>query len=188
MKRGIFIVIEGMDGAGKTAVSRRLAEKLSTFYYRTPPEEFSVMRKWIDRKVATETRYIFYLTALVLASKDIGRLLKSGSVVCDRYVLSTIAYHLALGLPLEYLEVLDTIDLLKPTITFYLHCEEKERLRRIGQRGASAMDLEHARIVDKVRHEFEKADILRIDTTHKDVDEVVNEILQHISRIEDGRL
>ena len=50
------------------------------------------------------------------------------------------------------------------------------------------MDLEHARIVDKVRHEFEKADILRIDTTHKDVDEVVNEILQHISRIEDGRL
>lgn len=184
MKRKVFIVVEGIDGTGKTTVSRRLAEKLPAFYYSTPPEEFSEMRKWIDREVTTiETRYIFYLTALVLAGNEIRELLKSGSVVCDRYVLSTTAYHLALGLPLKYLEAVDTIDLPTPTVTFYLHCEENERLRRIRQRGVSVMDLEHTRMANKIRHEFEKADTIRIDTTYKDVDKVVDEILEHISRL-----
>lgn len=182
MKKGVFVVVEGMDGTGKTTVSKRLAERLPAFYYCTPPEEFSVMRKWVDREVTIEARYVFYLTALVLAGKEIKELLKSVSVVCDRYVLSTTAYHLALGLPSKYLEAVSTIDLPRPTITFYLHCEENERLKRIGQRGASAMDLEHTRIASKIGHEFEKADATRIDTTYKDVDKVVDEILEHILR------
>lgn len=180
MKR-VFIVVEGIDGTGKTTVSRRLAEKLSAFCYSTPPEEFSVMRQWVDREVAIETRYVFYLTALVLAGKEIRELLKSRSVVCDRYLLSTTAYHLALGLPPKYLEAVDTIDLPTPTATFYLHCEENERLQRIGQRGASMMDLEHARMANRIRHEFEKADAISVDTTYKDVGKVVDEILERIS-------
>jgi len=103
--------------------------------------------------------------------------------VCDRYVLSTTAYHLALGLPPKYLEATDTIDLPTPTVTIYLHCEENERLRRIGQRGASVMDLEHTRTANKIRREFEKADTIRIDTTYKNVDKVVDEILEHISEL-----
>lgn len=183
----LFVVVEGLDGTGKTASSKRLAERLSAFYYGTPPEEFYSVRKWIDCEVSTETRFIFYLTALVFAGEEIKELLKHGSVVCDRFVLSTIAYHRALGLPTKFLEAVDMVSLPTPTITFYLDCEENERLRRIGQRGANATDLEHIRVADRIRREFERADVVKIDTTYMDVDGVVDRMLECLRQAIDDK-
>lgn len=175
-----FVVIEGINGTGKTSVGRRLAQELAGSFYSTPPGSLASIRKWIDSYAMVECRYIFYLTALALAAKEIRQLLNHGSVVCDRYLQSTIAYHRALGLPEEFLEIADRIDLPTPSDTFYLDCQEAERQRRLGQRGASLIDAKHTEIADHIREEFLRFDMVHIQTDSMDEEEVVRSILSYL--------
>ena len=59
--RNKFIVIEGIDGSGKTTVSKLLSEKLNALMYKTPSWPFSDWRDVIDKTVDIKSRFYFYL-------------------------------------------------------------------------------------------------------------------------------
>ena len=58
----MFIVIEGLDGSGKSTVSKYLAEKLNAKLLTTPGAGFKEVRKQLDTVFEhnTKARQLFY--------------------------------------------------------------------------------------------------------------------------------
>ncbi len=99
-------------------------------------------------------------------------------MVCDRYITSTVAYHRAFGLKLDW--NLDQLNLVQPDFTFFLElADEEERKRRLMTRGRytstdAILDDEHTR--KKLLDEYLKYPMTRIDTSSLTAEEVVKEI------------
>ena len=123
-----FIVLEGISGSGKTELGKLLAQHVAGHYYTTPPEAFRPSRKEIDEKAILEARFLFYLASVVQASHEIGKILETQNVVCDKYIWSTVCYHKALGLDVKIPEGLGYI---KPDHTFLVYCDNDVRLKRL---------------------------------------------------------
>jgi len=92
----VFICIEGLDASGKTSISQALARVLGASYYKSPGGPYAEARKIVDEVVDPLTRYFFYRAAVQYDSGVIRNLLTRTSVVCDRYIYSTIACHAAM--------------------------------------------------------------------------------------------
>ncbi|MBF0235561.1 MAG: deoxynucleoside kinase [Desulfamplus sp.] len=128
-----FIVIEGVDGVGKTTVSRLLAETVSAVYFQTP-SGFWKNHRGIAEKAGPCFRCIFYGLATLWASLIITSILKRHSVVCDRYIYSTWAYHQVSASCVSNLILKLSGILKKPDVVFYLHVSPDVRNARIGLR------------------------------------------------------
>ena len=142
----ILIVFEGMDGSGKTSISKKLANKLKFTWLRTPPEDFSSMREKIDQKYKDVglALQLFYASTNVYISDVIKKKLEDGnSIILDRYVASTIAYDRIIrdsGLSDDFWIKKIFSNVIKPNITFYLVTNDEERKRRIKQRKKNYCD------------------------------------------------
>lgn len=124
----MFIVLEGIDGSGKTSLSQILAEKIDGVAYATPPEKYRELRKKIDTQSSIQKHYEFYRDAVIEASTEIASLLVKGkSVICDRYWLTTLVYHRA---GMMTLDGSDFSHLTKPDLTVLLLVSAEEQLRR----------------------------------------------------------
>ncbi len=117
MKRGLFIVIDGLDGSGKTTQVKLLAEHIfnrsksnSVFLTREPYSTalYAKIRAALRTTNNPHQRAELFLKLFVadrkLHLRDITRLLDRGvHVVTDRYKYSTLAYQHAQGIPFEKL-------------------------------------------------------------------------------------
>ena len=61
----LFISLEGLDGVGKTTVTKMLAEELAGVAVQTPQPELHEVRRHIDRGNAF-VRFHFYTSSLYL--------------------------------------------------------------------------------------------------------------------------
>ncbi len=137
MSRGFLIVIEGIDGAGKTSVSREVVLRLEGLGYKAlytyePYTEFitELLDKYwdeIDPKMQTllmaADRY-YHINKVVLPYMMSGYV-----VVSDRYYYSSIAYQGAQGVdPNWILEVNRFV--VRPDIAIYIDVEPDVGLRR----------------------------------------------------------
>ena len=139
----MFVVLEGLDGVGKTTLTKALAEFFNGESRSTPgcalkPLIEEILETFGDNQTA---RAIFY-TASVLAE---GKLARESAdrdkvVFMDRYWLSTIAYARARGVSANFSSLEAIVP--KPDIIVLVTLEEKERLRRLNDRGTSAADRE----------------------------------------------
>jgi len=123
-----FIVLEGISGSGKTELGKLLAQQIFGQYYTTPPEAFCISRKEIDENATLEARFWFYLASVVQASCEIDKILETQNVVCDKYILSTICYHRAMGLDVK---IPKGVTSLNPDHTFLVYCDNDVRLKRL---------------------------------------------------------
>src|SRR5205823_4351924 len=102
-------------------------------------------------------------------------------VVCDRYLVTTMAYHRAMGLTLDL--NLQNFNLIEPDFTFFLELgDERERQRRLRERRhytATDAILDNARLRNKLLHEYRNYSMISVDTSHITADEVVQQIRQH---------
>ena len=188
VERPGFYVMEGLDGVGKSTV-RELLKQNGFEVLKTPPEDFPVPRSEYDNLPVSD-RFLFYLAGVVWASKKIDKIEKR-QIICDRYLLTTLAAHEALGLEKDYLISIEPVlkDILRPQVTFLLTADESVRLERLISRGANENDLANFkinnRLLDGYRQWSEKLQhkLIEIDTTFLDPDEVVkfitNEIKKH---------
>ena len=137
----VFLAFEGLSGSGKTTVAKLVAESIGATFYKTPPAPFDSIRNKVDRESDISARFHFYLASIVQASYEISKILKEKSVVCDRYILTTLCYHQAIGVEIN-LPKLFFEKLLQPDHTFLVVCEDVVRLRRLQKRGMSYNDIQ----------------------------------------------
>lgn len=129
-----FIVLEGLSGVGKTTLGKQLCEEYNMRYVYIPNTDIKSVRKYIH-STNIQTRFLYYLTALSDASRIISEALQTQSVVCDRYVYSTIAYHQAAGVNEELLSIVKKINLVQPDKVIHIGISRELRYQRLTERG-----------------------------------------------------
>jgi len=85
-----FIVFEGVDGSGKSEVSKTVSNILGSYYIESPTLEFKSIRKYIDDYSSPIGRFLFYMTTNLDLSRIIEDKLKFQDVICARYYYSTL--------------------------------------------------------------------------------------------------
>ena len=143
MKRGLFIVIEGLDKSGKTTQANLLCDYLSkkgfiVENWSFPNRETQIGRlcdSYLKNNVNLDKHVIHLLfSANRWEQADrINNLLNSGVfIVCTRYTLSGVVYSSTLGLDREWCMNCDR-DLPKPDITIFLDVKPEETVHRYTQ-------------------------------------------------------
>jgi len=144
MKRGRFIVIEGLDGCGKTTQAKLLAEKLreqgENVIETNEPTKGPVgklIRRVLEKKVIlppNALQLLFVADRCDHLRQTIKPSLLAGKIIiCDRYLWSTIAYG-SLNLDKNWLLSLHRY-CSYPDVSIFLEVEPKICLQRIGLRG-----------------------------------------------------
>ena len=102
-------------------------------YYKSPGDPFAKIRNLFDdATVSPLTRFFFYRAAVQHDSDAIADHLKRGHVVVDRYIHTTIAYHVAMDPRVS--TYASTAGLLLPNYTFLLTADEDTLRKRLGSR------------------------------------------------------
>jgi len=175
-KQSLFIVVEGLDGAGTTTIAGRLAEALRARDLRvrltaepTDGPLGSLLRAHVKGDVNLEEQ----IAALVFTGDRADHLaqyirpaLQRGEwVVCDRYLLSTLAYQGAAGVSREaVLAASDGFDV--PDVTFVLDVPEEARTQRLATR-SKAERYEGAELGDALRRSYEESIELLRSARHR---------------------
>jgi dTMP kinase len=144
----MFIVIEGLDGVGKTTIANLLATKLKGefFPWLNPPYNAALPMIWENDQVSEASKHIAFLAAF----KHMSDILESAAyrdktVVADRYYFCPFAVHGPLAARAR--ETALTLDaallgLKKPDFAFYLALDEMTRRQRLAERGKSLSQVE----------------------------------------------
>lgn len=143
---GAFIVLEALDGVGKSTLAQALAERLGGVAMDTPGPRLRALSPEILGALGAEptARALFYAASVIAEGRRARQLADEGRVVVmDRYWLSTVSYALARGADagLRDLEALVPV----PDLTILLTLDEDERQARLHRRGCTEADRETLR-------------------------------------------
>jgi len=197
-KAGKFIVFEGIDGSGKSTMSKlihdAINEKYANSYHTFEPTDSpigSVIRNILKKRIETDEKTI---AALFLAdrldhlqnkSNGILKCINEGkNVICDRYYYSSYAYHVP-HLPLDWIIEVnkECANLLRPDVVFFMDLSVEESLSRISKNRNFKDLYETEGKIKAVRENYEAAilkegakdNVIRIDA-HRSVDEIFEEV------------
>lgn len=142
-----FVTIEGIDGSGKTTVSRRVADTLrargeSVFLTGEPTKTWTgeAVRRSYKDDVGPLAESFLFLADRAAHQEEIRRHLEAGDLVlCDRYADSTYAYQGArlegvMERPMDFLRRMTQPWILLPDLTLYLRIPADLGLHRIADR------------------------------------------------------
>ena len=139
----MFVVIEGLDAVGKTTLVESLAKYHDGEAANTPGPSLKCQLNEIlaalgDNQIA---RALFYSASVFSEGQRARDAADSGQTVfMDRYWLSTISYARARGVSLDLSSVEAMVPV--PDLTVLLALDERERQRRLTQRGLTDADKE----------------------------------------------
>jgi len=183
-----FIAVEGLDGCGKTTLTKMLANELKGLYLSTPPAVLKAngLRKKVDAEGSVQTRLFYYLLGNLLVSDEIKRMREFFPVVCDRYIHSTLSSFSTMVQAIG----LDTnaLGLEKPDITFFLlMSDEEERIERIRVRGRRTLNDVKQEDLDFRRqyldyYQRNSAEFTFVDTSHETPAESLRKMKDELSR------
>lgn len=183
-QKNIFVVIEGLDGSGKSTIAKMLSEAFDCYYYETPAGYYKQIRTLVDNGLDIIEHYLFYLAAVRYASQQIQSMLKQRSVICDRYIYSTLAYHRTLGLGITI--NIDELQLLMPDYVFYLQISEEIQLQRLKERGYQTTTADNwlvkQNLFNQLDREFKKFPVRLVDAGHKQPKQIITEIIDDIGK------
>lgn len=164
--RGRFIVFEGIDGSGKSTAARRVAahlqgEGVNVFLTQEPTDTPAgkAVRAAIDEDADPVSTTLLFLAdriqhCLVLEE----RLARGQTVVCDRFLHSTLAYQ-AVTLegrmrdPMQWLRGLHEHVSLRPDHVVLLDLPAKAAVERVAGRGERD-PFEKAEFLERVRGNY----------------------------------
>ena len=157
----MLIAIEGIDGSGKTTISKYVAELLRRKGYdvlilREPSNsKFGrIIRSLETRLSVDEELKFFYLDRIENVKNNIIPALSSGKVVVmDRYYFSNIAYQSARGIDGSFIRKLNEKIAPKPDLVILLDVKPEIALSRISTR-KKRTPFEELDYLKKVREKF----------------------------------
>jgi len=173
-KTGIFIVVEGLDGSGKTTQAKVLASRLRRNHkalYTAEPSRGKVGIFIRNRILYGEKRPSTIVEALLFAAdrvehvqNEVQPALEEGQiVVSDRYLYSSLAYQGSAGLSIQWIESINQ-HALKPDLALFIDVDPEEVFHRLKRRKSVMENLETQRRVREIYLKFvEKGDLVRID-------------------------
>lgn len=193
--RGLFVVLEGIDGSGKTTIAKMLVERLRVMGYNAEytfePTDSEIVELIRGVYRAYRDAYIdalaFALDRLIHLKRRVIPLLEEGYVVVsDRYMYSSIAYQTASGAPLEWVMEVNKWAL-KPDLAIYLDVDPLTGLRRRQSMKSRFPEFEKLEFIERVRRVYlelvsrgllVKVDASRlVEEVYKDVERLVVERL-----------
>lgn len=196
-RKPLFLVVEGLDGAGKSTVVRALSTALCAVELRTPSDALAPMRadilRCLERSPLATT--LFYASTVAAAAAEVRERLAAGQpVVMDRYLLSTCAYgEVVRGVEHPAALLTQLAATLTPAdVTIYLHASRACRRARILQRGhlvaEDRLSFELG-VAERLHAAFDRLSAhplagrwLPLDTTETDVAHVVTQTLDALAR------
>jgi dTMP kinase len=205
MANSLFIVIEGIDGSGKSETLKRLHnylyskdKKIRILTTREPTsgknglELREMLKNEKDPKTSSEKLVDLFikdraghLNNFIIPFLNNPNESELNIVICDRYYYSTIAFQHAQGIGLNSL-IEKNKDFRKPDIAFILDVYPKLSLKRIENREKEKF--EELEFMKKVRGNFLKLpqlleDNIKIIDSSGTLDEVFNSIKIEIDKI-----
>jgi dTMP kinase len=173
LRKGIFITIEGGEGAGKSTLIGQLSNMMlqrgkSVITTREPggiPIAEQIRSVILDRSHITmdaRTEALLYAAARRqhLVEKVVPALVQGQFVICDRFVDSSLAYQgYARGLGMEEVWEINrfAIQDVMPHLTIYMDVSPEVGLTRIAQaaeREVNRLDLEQHSFHERVREGY----------------------------------
>jgi len=172
MKDNLFIVLEGIDGSGKSTQTKILSDKLEALGHKTyitfePTDNFigSIIRDILQKKRKADQNTI---AALFVAdrlhhlqnnSNGILKMLDEGFIVIsDRYYFSSYAYH-GIHIPMEWVIEANSLAarLLRPDLNIFIDIAPEISMKRLQNNRVSADIFENSETQIKVRAKYFEA-------------------------------
>lgn len=205
--KGVFITIEGPEGAGKTTIIQMLARQLEQYGYNVvqtrEPGGIDIAEQIRHVILAKEntamdprTEALLYAAARRqhLVEKVKPSLEQGAIIICDRFIDSSLAYQgFARGLGVDEVFSINqfAIEDMMPILTLYFDIDPELGLRRINQhkgREVNRLDLETIEFHQRVREGYLQlvkrfSDRIQVVDASKTVDEVYLAALTKIKTI-----
>lgn len=133
-----FFVLEGTDLSGKTTIAKLLAHSQNAELLKSPPVPFESIKQYVLENGAPLARFCYFLASNLQISSMAREILTKKSVVCDRYLWSTIAYHSAIESisPQKIVRIVEPLlpAFLIPSCLIYLKVDRQTQLSRANGR------------------------------------------------------
>ncbi len=190
-KKGAFIVIEGLDGSGKTTQAKLLVSKLKksrAAVYTAEPSLGKIGKFIRNRILYSEPRPPTTVEALLFAADRIEHIrnevmpaLENGClVISDRYIYSSLAYQGSAGLSLEWIQTINKYAM-KPDLALFVDVNPETVLRRLKRKKSVMENFETQRKVRDVYLKYVKNGELTRINGDKPKNVVAKEILEKIT-------
>jgi len=195
--RGAFLVIEGIDGAGKSTLCKALGKRLSDEGYDviitqepTHDEIGSFIREKKVKGISQKAEALLFVADRAVHTERILKWRSEGKVViCDRYFASTVAYQSSElngeALDREWLISLNMPIIAMPDLTVLLDIDPETGLGRIGGR-EELSKFEESEFLGNVRREYlrlaDEYDFMIVDAEEKQ-SEITERIISKLKEI-----
>jgi dTMP kinase len=192
-KKGIFIVIEGLDGSGKTTQANFLARKLekTNKVLLTAEPSLGKIGTFIredclyeDKRLPTEAEaLLFAADRIEHMNNEIKPALDEGKlVICDRYFYSSLAYQGSSGLSLDWIKTINA-RALQPDFSIFIDVPPEKVIERLQRKKSVMETLETQQRVREVYLKYvEKGELIRVNGDNaKDV--VAEELYAKVSTL-----
>jgi dTMP kinase len=201
----IFIVLEGLDGAGGGTQTKRLVKFLHkhgretvVLSYPNPKSPIGrIIYDYLNKKAefSADVQMSLYGTDMALDREKIQAALQAGKVVvADRYYLSTLAYQCGVkGVPLDKgLEFAKLMQLPVPDVVIYLDVRPETSIKRkSGENKTLDRHEEDKALLTKVRDAYKKlakANIFAKEWITVDAEKGIQQVAADIQKIVMGRI
>jgi dTMP kinase len=190
-KKGIFIVIEGLDGSGKTTQANLLTQKLAKTHnvmFTAEPSQGKIgnfIRRFClyeDKRLPTEAEaLLFAADRIEHLQNEIKPALDTGKIViCDRYIYSSLAYQGSAGLSLDWIKTINA-RALQPDFSLFVDVPPERVIERLQRKKSVMETLETQQKVREVYLKYvEKGELIRVDGD-KPKDAVAEELYSKVS-------
>jgi len=200
-----FIVIEGIDGSGKTTQARMLAKAIGATAYSEPTN--GPIGKLIREHLKGYYEYHPEVLARLFAADRLDHITKSilpsmwfsqvknpvPPIVCDRYVASSLAYQ---GTQLGDMNTVWRINtehgmLIRPHLTIYLECAPETAMQRITKRDSGPEAFDDLDKLTQISKAYDEAmvlleihgwDVVRVPVANRDIDTTHSSVLDIVKK------
>ena len=189
--KNIFIIIEGVDGAGKSTQAEKLAKWLENFTHK---KTIKTAEPFILRELILGRKDLCALSELLLFLADraehvnkiiLPALEKGNNIICERYNDSTLAYQSG-GHEIKISQVKNLIDVCnfpKPDAKIFLDLSPEIAFERVKERNNKndKFEAEGLKLIKKVSDFYRSLpDFIKINCDGKDEEKIFSEIIANL--------